>query len=67
MLWCGAAADPSSSCRSIIPETKGISLEEMDVIFGAVSSEAREAFIRKEERALGDVHDVSSQSDDIKV
>ncbi|KAF8551962.1 general substrate transporter [Imleria badia] len=52
----------------IIPETKGLSLEEMDVMFGAVSAETREAFIRKEERALGDGNEIlSSQSDEVKV
>ena len=46
----------------MIPETKGLSLEEMDIIFGAVSPEAREAFIRKEVRALGDAHEASLSS-----
>lgn len=35
---------------SLIPETKGRSLEEMDVIFGSVKAEKREADIRKQER-----------------
>ncbi|KAL4072130.1 general substrate transporter [Scleroderma citrinum] len=35
-----------------LPETKGRSLEEMDVIFGTVSYEAREAFIEIQEREL---------------
>ncbi|KAG6372455.1 general substrate transporter [Boletus reticuloceps] len=52
----------------LIPETKGLSLEEMDVMFGAVSSDAREALIRKEERALGEGNEVRSlESDDAKV
>lgn len=52
----------------MIPETKGLSLEEMDVIFGAVSSEAREALIEREERALNQTTDVaSSRSGDAKV
>ncbi|KAH0835440.1 metallo-dependent hydrolase [Lanmaoa asiatica] len=52
----------------VIPETKGLSLEEMDVIFGTVSSEAREAFIQREERALDDTNDLaSSQSGERKV
>ena len=33
----------------LIPETKGRSLEEMDVIFGAVSAETRAADIRRQE------------------
>ncbi|KAN0078033.1 General substrate transporter [Tylopilus felleus] len=37
----------------LLPETKGLSLEEMDVMFGAVDWEARKAFIQKEARALG--------------
>jgi hypothetical protein len=42
------------SSNRLLPETKGRSLEEMDIIFGAVSAESREAFI---ERALdhGDI------------
>ncbi|KAJ7069309.1 general substrate transporter [Mycena amicta] len=36
----------------LIPETKGRSLEDMDIIFGAVSKEKREADIVKQERAL---------------
>ena len=40
-------------------------MEEMDVIFGAVSSEAREALIQKEERAL-EVNKASARSDDVK-
>ena len=47
-------------CRSMLPETKGLSLEAMDVLFGAVSSELREAFIQREERALGEKNEVSS-------
>ena len=35
----------------VIPETKGRSLEEMDVIFGAVQAEDREANIAKEEHS----------------
>lgn len=40
-----------------LPETKGRSLEEMDIIFGSVSVESREVFI---ERAL-DHSEVKSQ------
>ena len=37
---------------SVIPETKGRSLEEMDIIFGSITQEQREADIRKQERAF---------------
>ena len=36
--------------RSLIPETKNKSLEEMDIIFGAVSAEERQAYINKREK-----------------
>ncbi|RDX42416.1 general substrate transporter [Lentinus brumalis] len=36
----------------LIPETKGRSLEEMDIIFGTVSADQRKADIEKRERAL---------------
>ncbi|EPQ52902.1 general substrate transporter [Gloeophyllum trabeum ATCC 11539] len=36
----------------LIPETKGRSLEEMDIIFGTVSAEKRRADIERQERAL---------------
>ncbi|OCH90741.1 general substrate transporter [Obba rivulosa] len=53
----------------LIPETKGRSLEEMDVIFGAVQAEHRRADIEKMERAMD--HEVletrSSRSVDNKV
>lgn len=35
---------------SLIPETKGRSLEEMDVIFGAVSADKRSAGIAQQQR-----------------
>lgn len=38
--------------RSLIPETKGRSLEEMDVIFGSISAEKRQADIDKQEKGL---------------
>lgn len=44
----GAAFD--KRFRSLIPETKGRSLEEMDVIFGSVSAEERQAYIDKREQ-----------------
>jgi len=42
----------------LIPETKGRSLEEMDIIFGSISSEKRQADIEKREREF---HHVSSR------
>ncbi|KIJ62504.1 hypothetical protein HYDPIDRAFT_169150 [Hydnomerulius pinastri MD-312] len=46
----------------LLPETKGRSLEEMDIIFGSVTSEAREAFIEKQERALDhEVNETTSE------
>ncbi|KAF7972317.1 hypothetical protein HWV62_18504 [Athelia sp. TMB] len=42
-----------------LPETKGRSLEEMDIIFGAVSADKRQADIQKEEQALD--QEVTSQ------
>ena len=41
----------------IIPETKGRSLEEMDVIFGAVSAETRQEDIERQRVVLGGVGD----------
>jgi hypothetical protein len=53
-----------------LPETKGRSLEEMDIIFGAVDANARRAEIEKEERAInkdykphGEVDSVRSDGD----
>ena len=37
----------------IIPETKGRSLEEMDVIFGAVGAEIRRQDIERQKAAMG--------------
>ncbi|KZT05752.1 general substrate transporter [Laetiporus sulphureus 93-53] len=37
---------------ALIPETKGRSLEEMDIIFGSVSADRREAEIKRQERVL---------------
>jgi len=39
----------------LIPETKGRSLEEMDVIFGSISAEKRQADIDKRQRELNRV------------
>lgn len=47
-----------------LPETKGRSLEEMDIIFGSVSAESREAFI---ERALDHKEITSQRSIDNKI
>ena len=54
---------------SIIPETKGRSLEEMDIIFGAVSAETRQQGIERQQVALGYTKDenLSSASSDSKV
>ena len=56
--WSSSSSSPSTSKRvsnvvqknRLIPETKGRSLEEMDVIFGAVQAEKRRADIEQEER-----------------
>jgi hypothetical protein len=47
----------------LIPETKGRSLEEMDVIFGAVTAAERQAYIDKQEKDLGRGGDAGSHSD----
>ncbi|KAG6336082.1 hypothetical protein ID866_3008 [Astraeus odoratus] len=44
---CGMA-----TFATLIPETKGRSLEEMDIIFGAVNHEVRETFIERQRREL---------------
>ncbi|KAJ2915066.1 hypothetical protein MD484_g5344, partial [Candolleomyces efflorescens] len=51
----------------LIPETKGRSLEEMDVVFGAVTAEARNANIERQ-KALEqqDVHSIKTDSVDRK-
>ena len=43
-------SDDSFSVSSLIPETKGRSLEDMDVIFGSISAEERQADIEKYEK-----------------
>jgi len=53
----------------IIPETKGRSLEEMDVIFGAVGAEIRRQDIERRKVAMGgmkseDAHSFRSVSDE---
>jgi len=47
----------------LIPETKGRSLEEMDIIFGSVSAEDRDAKIKETEKAIEhDLHDTTSET-----
>lgn len=36
----------------LIPETKGKSLEEMDIIFGAVSRDERKAYIDRRQKGM---------------
>lgn len=38
----------------LIPETKGKSLEEMDILFGSISKADRDADIKKAERVVDD-------------
>jgi hypothetical protein len=42
--------------RRLIPETKGRSLEEMDIIFGTVQAEKRRADIEQEQRVFAQAH-----------
>ncbi|EAU83712.1 sugar transporter [Coprinopsis cinerea okayama7 len=47
---------------ALIPETKGKSLEEMDIIFGSISAEERNENIRKVQRERGEhVHEEGSE------
>jgi hypothetical protein len=57
----GYLLDAYTILDRLLPETKGRSLEEMDIIFGSVSAESREAFI---ERALDHKEIVSQRSID---
>lgn len=52
VLRCCLSLSQASLIRpnSILPETKGRSLEEMDIIFGAVSAEARAENIARQEQ-----------------
>lgn len=50
LLW--AARLTICSMDRAIPETKGRSLEEMDIIFGTVSLEQRRADIAQQERGM---------------
>ena len=36
----------------LIPETKGKSLEEMDILFGAVSQDERQAYIDRRQKCM---------------
>ena len=36
----------------LLPETKGKSLEEMDIIFGAVSQDERQAYINRLQKGM---------------
>jgi len=49
----------------LIPETKGRSLEEMDVIFGSISSEQRQADIEKREREFNRISSHPSSSEKV--
>lgn len=54
----------------IIPETKGRSLEEMDIIFGAVNAETRRKGIERQRVALGGTRDEDpslASSDKVRV
>lgn len=44
----------------LIPETKGRSLEEMDIIFGSVKAEQRQADILEQERGMCHSHTARS-------
>ena len=45
--------DSVLSVSSLIPETKGRSLGDMDIIFGSISAEERQANIEKHEKQGG--------------
>lgn len=47
---CGCPLSLTSHLCRLIPETKGRSLEEMDIIFGSVQAEKRRADIDAHER-----------------
>ncbi|KLO06137.1 hypothetical protein SCHPADRAFT_946344 [Schizopora paradoxa] len=63
----GFTPPPTSKAMSVailmLPETKGRSLEEMDIIFGAVRAEDRDAKIKQTQKAMegeGDMLDATS-------
>jgi hypothetical protein len=49
----------AATCAFFLPETKGRSLEDMDIIFGAITQEQRDADIarRVERHAKGDEYE----------
>jgi hypothetical protein len=60
-LICQIFLFTDAHSSSIIPETKGRSLEDMDIIFGSTTQEARTAHIAARETELdhefrGDMH-----------
>jgi len=55
----------------LIPETKGRSLEQMDIIFGSVSKEERQTYIDRQEKVLeraddSEKHHSSQRSDSVE-
>ena len=50
---------------SLIPETRGRSLEEMDVVFGSVEQSKREADITERQRALDEQQPSSVHSETV--
>jgi len=48
----------------LIPETKGRSLEDMDIIFGAVTQEKRDADVAKQQRAMEQHQEDRSDSEE---
>ncbi|KAG6811789.1 hypothetical protein H0H92_005859 [Tricholoma furcatifolium] len=48
----------------LIPETKGRSLEEMDIIFGSISEDQRKADIEKQAKALEDSNEKRSEEEE---
>ena len=61
-LFTYSLSDDSFSILRLIPETKGRSLEDMDVIFGSISAEERQADIEKHEKQGGLLFRASSRS-----
>ena len=50
---------------ALIPETKGRSLEEMDIVFGSVSAETRAADVARREREIDhEVHETTSSREE---
>ena len=59
-----ARAVLTGSFRRAIPETKGRSLEEMDIIFGSVSADQRQADIARQERGGSRIYSCSRRKAD---